>query len=65
MTFRFIAVFDTARGEFAEIDRVTGGTERFEGATGTLWLTGTGTAATGFEIKIIGQICTNRASDRD
>lgn len=65
LKFRYITVFDSARGEFAEIDRVTGGTEKFENATGTLWLTGTGTRAAGFESKITGRICTNRTSDRD
>jgi hypothetical protein len=57
--FRLITVFDTLRGEFAEIDRVTGGTGKFEGATGTLWLTGTGTTV--FEGKAAGQICRSRS----
>jgi hypothetical protein len=58
LMLRLAGVFDTARGEFAEIDRVTSGTGRFEGATGTLWITGTGTNV--FEGQITGQICTNR-----
>jgi hypothetical protein len=58
LTFRFITVFDTTRGEFAEIERVTGGTESFERATGTLWAIGTGTTV--FEGRITGQICTHR-----
>jgi hypothetical protein len=55
LAFRFVTVFDTARGEFAEINRVTGGSGKFEGATGTLWLTGTGT--TSFFAEVTGQIC--------
>ena len=58
LAFRFVTVFDTARGEFAEINRVTGGNGKFEGATGTLWLTGTGT--TSFVSEVTGQICTTR-----
>jgi hypothetical protein len=58
LAFRFVTVFDTARGEFAEINRVTGGTGKFEGATGTLWFTGTGT--TSFVLEVTGQICTTR-----
>jgi hypothetical protein len=55
LMFHFITVFDTARGEFAEINRVIGGTERFAGATGTLWITGTGTTV--FDGRVTGQIC--------
>jgi hypothetical protein len=40
LTLRFTAVFDTARGEFSELLRVTDGTGKFLGATGTLYLTG-------------------------
>jgi len=40
LTLRFTAVFDTARGEFSELLRVTEGTGKFLGATGTLYLTG-------------------------
>ena len=40
LTLRFTAVFDTARGEFAELLRVTDGKGEFLGATGTLYLTG-------------------------
>ena len=58
LAFRFVTVFDTARGEFAEINRVTGGSGKFEGATGTLWLTGTG--ITSFISEVTGQICTTR-----
>jgi hypothetical protein len=58
LAFRFVTVFDTARGEFAEINRVTGGSGKFEGATGTLWFTGTGT--TSFVSEVTGQICTTR-----
>ena len=58
LSFRFATIFDTAKGEFAEINTVTGGTERFAGATGTLWITGSGTTV--FEGQVTGQICTNR-----
>jgi hypothetical protein len=58
LAFRFVTVFDTARGEFAEINRVTGGSGKFEGATGTLWFTGTGT--TSFVAEVTGQICTTK-----
>jgi hypothetical protein len=58
LMLRVAAVFDSARGEFAEINRVTGGTGTFEGATGTLWTTGTGT--TFFRGQATGKICTNR-----
>jgi hypothetical protein len=40
LTLRFTAVFDSVRGEFSELLRVTGGTGKFLGATGTLYLTG-------------------------
>jgi hypothetical protein len=40
LTLRFTAVFDTVRGEFSELLRVTDGTGKFLGATGTLYLTG-------------------------
>ena len=59
LMFRVAAVFDSARGEFAEINRVTGGTGRFTGATGTLWTTGTGT--TFFRGQATGKICFNRS----
>jgi hypothetical protein len=55
LLFRFVTVFDTARGEAAEVDRVTGGTGKFEGATGTMFITGTGT--TSFAIQATGNIC--------
>jgi hypothetical protein len=58
LTFDFVTVFDTARGEFAEINRVTGGTERLAGATGTLWITGTGTTV--FDGRVTGQVCTRK-----
>jgi hypothetical protein len=40
LTLRFTAVFDTVRGEFSELLRVTEGTGKFLGATGTLYLNG-------------------------
>jgi hypothetical protein len=61
LTLRFTGVFDTARGEFSELERLTDGTERFDGATGTLWLAGISNAdATAFEAQITGQVCTKR-----
>lgn len=63
VTLRFTGVFDTARGEASELERVTGGTRRFEGATGTLWLAATSNAElTMFAGRVTGQICTNRDS---
>ena len=59
LIFRFITVFDAARGEFAEIDRITGGTGKFAGATGTLWITGTGTTA--FALEITGRVQVRKA----
>ena len=58
LSLRFITAFDTARGEAAEINRVTGGTGKFEGATGTLFVTATGT--TSFALQLTGRICTTR-----
>ena len=55
LRFRFVTVFDTARGEAAELNRVTGGTGKFEGATGTMFITGTGT--TSFAVRATGRIC--------
>ena len=45
LNLRFTGVFDTFRGEFAELARVVSGTERFEGATGTAYLVGRSNAA--------------------
>jgi hypothetical protein len=63
LTLRFVGVFDTARNEVAELNRVSGGTGRFEGATGRLWVTAFGTLPTietPGEAQLTGQICTNR-----
>lgn len=60
LNLRLTGVFDTARGEFSELERVTvdGGTGIFDGATGTIYLTGTSNAA-GNEYygQITGTIC--------
>ncbi len=53
-----VGVFDTARGVFSELDRITGGTERFAGASGTLYIYGPSTAdGSGFIGSIKGEIC--------
>ena len=58
LTLRFTGVFDTARGEFSELERVTDGTEKLSGATGTIYLTGRSSAdGTSFEGDITGFIC--------
>lgn len=60
LNLRLTGVFDTARGEFSELERVLvdGGTGIFEGATGTVYVTGTSNAA-GNEYygQITGTIC--------
>jgi hypothetical protein len=54
-------VFDTARGEFAEIDPIIGGTGVFAGATGTLWLTGTSPdGGASFTGDVTGNVCVAR-----
>jgi hypothetical protein len=61
LTLRFTGVFDTARGEASELERVTAGTGRFNGATGTLWLTATSNPeGTAFEGQLTGQLCLAR-----
>ena len=62
LTMLGTGVFDTARGEFAEIDPVTSGTGVFQGATGTLWLTGTSSdGGVSFAGDVIGQVCVARS----
>jgi len=58
LNLRFTAVFDTARGEFSELLRVTNGTGKFIGATGTLYLTGR-LSADGISIEgdVTGEVC--------
>jgi hypothetical protein len=61
LTLRFTGVFDTARGEASELERVTAGTGRFKNATGTVWLAATAnTEGTVFEGKLSGQLCLAR-----
>jgi hypothetical protein len=57
LTLRLTGVFDTVRGEFSELERVTGGTGIFEGARGTLWLIGTTSDGTTFQGDLIGEVC--------
>lgn len=60
LNLRFTGVFDTARGEFSELERVlvAGGTGEFEGATGTVYLTGRSNAeGNAFVGRITGKIC--------
>jgi len=58
LTLRFTGVFDTARGEFSELERVTEGTGELMGAAGTIYLTGRSSAdGTSFEGDITGVIC--------
>lgn len=65
LALRFTSVFDTARGEFSELLRITGGTGRFVGATGTLYLTGR-LSADGISIEgdFTGEICLASTKDQ-
>jgi hypothetical protein len=61
LTLRFTGVFDTARAEFSELERVAAGTGRFEGASGTVWVAGHSIASgTAFEGKVTGEVCLAR-----
>lgn len=58
LLIRDVGMFDTAKGVFSELDRITEGTERFSGASGTLFIYGTASAdGTGFGGSIRGEIC--------
>ena len=58
LTIQDVGVFDTARGVFSELDRITAGTERFFGSSGTLFIYGTATAdGSGFGGSIRGEVC--------
>ena len=59
LTLHTLTAFDTATGEFDELNQVIGGTGQFAGATGTLHLFGGATNAelTSFEGNISGAIC--------
>lgn len=57
LTTSDVGVFDTARGVFADIARVSGGTGDFAGATGTLFITGTTTDGVHFDDEITGTLC--------
>jgi len=61
LSMRGSGVFDTARGEYSEVDPITGGTGIFAGATGTLWLTGTSPdGGASFAGPLFGQVCLSR-----
>lgn len=61
LTISDVGIFDTARGVFSELDRITEGTERFFGSNGTLFIYGTATAdGTGFGGSINGEVCLAR-----
>jgi hypothetical protein len=58
LTISDVGVLDLANNAFAEIDRVTGGTGRFAGATGTLFVSGPFDPVAGsFEGAITGEVC--------
>ena len=58
LTIRDVGVFDTARGVFSELERIIEGTDRFFGASGTLFIYGTAFAdGTGFSGSIRGEVC--------
>ena len=55
-----VAVSDTSRRVFTEINRIVGGTGRFEGASGNLFISGTVDSSdlvTDFESEITGAVC--------
>ncbi len=59
----FIGVLDTTRLVFTEISRVTGGTGRFTGASGNVFISGTITAdGTSFDSRITGEIYLDRSA---
>jgi hypothetical protein len=63
LTTSSIGMFDLANGVFFDIGTVSGGTDRFEGATGTLFFFGSvvqtsgGALALAFEGDIRGEVC--------
>ena len=57
-----LGVTDTTRQAFAELNRVVGGTGRFVGATGELFISGTldtPELTTGFDSTVTGTVCFN------
>jgi|ERR1700752_24181 len=58
ITISDVSVFDTPRGIFAGVGRVTGGTGRFSGATGNVFTTGkTSVDGQSFTTEFTGEIC--------
>ncbi len=55
-----VGVFDPVRGAFSQLDRVVGGTEPYDRATGIIFVTATGSLESGFASQVRGEICTNR-----
>jgi hypothetical protein len=56
-----VGIADMARHVFTEISRITGGTGRFTGATGNLFVSGTlAPDGIGFQSKVSGEICLQR-----
>jgi hypothetical protein len=57
LTASDVGIFDTTRGVFTDIARISGGTGNFAGATGTLFITGTTADGVNFDDEITGTIC--------
>ncbi|HEX6625428.1 MAG TPA: hypothetical protein VF064_17065 [Pyrinomonadaceae bacterium] len=58
LTINDVSVFDTARGTFAGVGRVAGGTGRFAGATGDIFTTGrVGADGVSFVTDVSGDLC--------
>jgi hypothetical protein len=58
LTISDVSVFDTTRGTFAGVGRVTGGTGRFAGATGDIFTTGRVSAdGLSFTTLMTGEVC--------
>ena len=57
LTLREIGIVDNANGDILSLLNVVGGTQRFEGATGSLRFTGKFTAPTEFAGDLSGEIC--------
>lgn len=60
LTTRDVGLFDTARGVFTDVGRVTGGTGVFAGASGTLFFNGATADGTTFAVAIGGELCLAR-----
>lgn len=60
LTTRDVGLFDTARGVFTDVGRVTGGTGVFAGATGTLFFNGTTADGATFAVALAGELCLAR-----